>query len=40
MGFFDEPQCVSVCPNGAPGPDPERKESKEALLAKKNRLHP
>jgi ferredoxin len=40
VGFFDEPQCVSVCPNGAPGPDPAHKESKDALLAKKNRLHP
>ena len=40
VGFFDEAQCVSVCPNGAPGPDPANKESKDSLLAKKNKLHP
>jgi ferredoxin len=40
VGFFDQAQCRSVCPNEAPGPDPDRKESKETLLAKKNKLHP
>jgi ferredoxin len=40
VGFFDQPQCLSVCPNEAPGPDPDHKETKEELLAKKNRLHP
>ncbi|MBN1439484.1 MAG: YfhL family 4Fe-4S dicluster ferredoxin [Anaerolineales bacterium] len=40
VGFFDQPQCASVCPNEAIGPDPDRRESKEELLAKKNRLHP
>lgn len=40
VGFFDQPQCRSNCPNEAPGPDPERRETKDALLAKKARLHP
>jgi ferredoxin len=40
VGFHDQPQCASVCPNEAAGPDPDRKETKEELLAKKNRLHP
>jgi ferredoxin len=40
VGFFDQPQCVSVCPNESIALDPDRKESKEELLAKKNRLHP
>jgi ferredoxin len=40
VGFFDQPQCVSVCPNESIALDPDRKESKEDLLAKKNRLHP
>jgi Fe-S-cluster-containing hydrogenase component 2 len=40
VGFFNDPQCAPVCPNGVPGPDPEHKETKDAPLAKKNRLHP
>ena len=40
VGFFDQPQCRSVCPNEAPGPDPAHVETKEQLLAKKNKLHP
>jgi ferredoxin len=40
VGFFDQPQCRSVCPSEVPAPDPDHKESKEELLAKKNRLHP
>jgi ferredoxin len=40
VGFFDQAQCRSVCPNEAPSPDPDRKESKDDLLAKKARLHP
>jgi ferredoxin len=40
VGFFDQPQCRSVCPNEIPEPDPAHRESKEALLTKKASLHP
>lgn len=39
VGFYDEPQCVEVCPTEAIVPDPEHKESKEELLEKKKRIH-
>jgi len=39
VGFFDEPQCASVCPVEACVKDRDRAESKEELLAKKKRLH-
>ena len=39
-GFFDEPQCIAVCPIECIVPDPAHQESKEELLAKKARLHP
>jgi len=39
VGFFNEPQCVSVCPIDAIVPDPDHKESKEELLEKKKRIH-
>jgi ferredoxin len=39
-GFYDDPQCVSVCPVDCIGPDPAHAESREELLAKKARLHP
>jgi len=38
VGFFDEPQCVSVCPvEGTIVPDPNHQETKEELLAKKEK---
>ena len=40
VGFYDEPQCSSVCPVDAPQPDPDIVETREELLAKKERLHP
>lgn len=40
VGFYDEPQCAAVCPVDACVPDPDRQESREELLAKKERLHP
>jgi ferredoxin len=40
VGFYDEAQCAAVCPTDAPVADPERPESHDELLAKKNRLHP
>lgn len=38
-GFYDEPQCVNVCPVDAIVPDPEHKETQEQLLEKKKRIH-
>ncbi len=35
VGYHDEPQCASVCPVDACVPDPNRRESREELLAKK-----
>lgn len=37
VGFYDEQQCVSVCPVDACVPDPDRRETREQLLAKKSR---
>lgn len=39
VGFFDEPQCVNVCPMDAIVADPDHKESREELLKKKKRIH-
>lgn len=39
VGFYDSPKCVSVCPVDCIVPDPNRKESKEELLAKKVKIH-
>ncbi|MCB0523629.1 MAG: 4Fe-4S dicluster domain-containing protein [Saprospiraceae bacterium] len=38
-GFHEEPQCAAVCPVDCCVPDPDREETKEALLEKKERLH-
>jgi ferredoxin len=38
VGYFDSPQCVAVCPNESVLLDPDHKETKEELLAKKTRL--
>lgn len=38
-GFHDEPQCAAVCPVDCCVADPEREESDETLLARKDRLH-
>jgi ferredoxin len=38
VGFFDDPQCINVCPvEGTIIPDPNHQESKEELLAKKEK---
>ncbi len=37
-GFFDEPQCASVCPVDSCVPDPNHVEDEETLLAKKDKL--
>ncbi|MEZ4908977.1 MAG: 4Fe-4S dicluster domain-containing protein [Saprospiraceae bacterium] len=38
-GFFDEPQCASVCPVDACVPDGNNEESEDALMDKKAWLH-
>lgn len=38
-GFHEEPQCAAVCPVDCCLPDPEYPESKEQLLAKKEKMH-
>jgi len=38
-GFYEEPQCVSLCPIDCCVDDPNWRESKEVLLAKKLSLH-
>jgi ferredoxin len=39
VGFYDEPKCAEVCPVGCCIPDPNHQETKEELLAKKDRIH-
>ena len=38
VGFFDEPQCIEVCPVDCIVPDPNHRESKEELLEKKKKI--
>ncbi|MGP8215734.1 MAG: 4Fe-4S binding protein [Bacteroidia bacterium] len=38
-GFYDEPQCATVCPIDCCILDPLRIETEDDLLEKKNRLH-
>jgi ferredoxin len=40
VGSHSASKCAEVCPVGAPNPDPEKKESREQLLAKWKKLHP
>lgn len=37
VGYFDEPQCIEVCPVDCIIPDSDHQETKEQLLAKKER---
>ena len=39
VGFHDEPQCAAVCPVDCCVDDEDIRESKEELLAKKDRMH-
>ncbi|MFN5325002.1 MAG: 4Fe-4S dicluster domain-containing protein [Bacteroidota bacterium] len=39
VGFHDEPQCAAVCPVDCCVDDEDIRESKEELLAKKERMH-
>jgi ferredoxin len=38
VGFYDAPQCIPACPTEAITMDPERVETKEQLMAKKEHL--
>ncbi|MFM7216833.1 MAG: 4Fe-4S dicluster domain-containing protein [Bacteroidota bacterium] len=39
VGFHDEPQCASVCPVDCCVDDPDFRESKDELTAKKDKMH-
>jgi ferredoxin len=39
VGFHDEPQCAAVCPVDCCVDDENMRESKDELLAKKDKLH-
>ncbi|MCC6815095.1 MAG: 4Fe-4S dicluster domain-containing protein [Saprospiraceae bacterium] len=39
VGFHEEPQCAAVCPVDCCVPDPDRRESQEVLLSRKDALH-
>ncbi len=39
VGFHDEPQCASVCPVDCCVDDPDFREPKDDLMAKKVRMH-
>lgn len=39
QGFHEEPQCAAVCPVDCCVQDPDREESEEILLARKDSLH-
>lgn len=39
IGFHEEPQCAAVCPVDCCVPDPDREESEDQLLARKEKLH-
>jgi ferredoxin len=39
-GYYDKSRCAEVCPVDACIPDPDHKETKEELLAKKERIKP
>jgi len=38
LAFYDEPQCIPACPTEAITMDPDRQETKEQLMAKKEHL--
>ncbi|MFB3817091.1 MAG: YfhL family 4Fe-4S dicluster ferredoxin [Candidatus Methylomirabilales bacterium] len=40
VGFSAEPACKGVCPTDSIGEHPEKKETRDELLAKFKRLHP
>jgi ferredoxin len=40
VGSYTTSKCVETCPVDAPKPDPDRKETKDQLMAKWKKLHP
>ena len=40
VGAHESPRCALVCPANACQPDPERRETREELLARWRALHP
>ncbi len=40
VGSHASSRCAEVCPVDAPKPDPDRKETRDQLLAKWKKLHP
>lgn len=40
VGSYSESKCAETCPVGAPGPDADRKETKEQLLKKWQAMNP
>ncbi len=40
VGSHASSRCAEVCPVDAPKPDPDRKESRDQLMAKWKKLHP
>jgi ferredoxin len=38
IGYYDEPQCISVCPVDCVELNPDYKETREQLLMKKNSI--
>ncbi|WP_185865908.1 4Fe-4S binding protein [Blattabacterium cuenoti] len=39
VGFYDQPQCIVICPVHCCVPDKNKMETKEKLIEKKNFLH-
>lgn len=39
VGFHEEPQCAAVCPVDCCVPDPDREETEDQLLQKKESMH-
>jgi ferredoxin len=40
VGSYSSSKCAETCPVNAPGPDPDRKETREQLLEKWKKVHP
>jgi ferredoxin len=38
VGYYDEPQCISVCPVDCVEPNPDYEETREQLLKKKESI--
>lgn len=40
LGFYDESQCIGVCPTDAIVPDEQHEENRDDLLGKYRAIHP